>query len=144
MLCKCHRTVLYNVYFTAFCLGAVFFPDTVYIKISAWRDIVLAADARNAGCASETTRLIPKPPSLNGRLAWILCLSDKSQMVVRWTATLNNTSKRWREGREMDGEQRRRWRTWGVVDGNAVEINRWQLRLHWNRFHLWRLLLPRH
>jgi len=30
----------------------------------AWRDWVLAAEARKAGSASEATRLTPSPPSL--------------------------------------------------------------------------------
>jgi len=40
-------------------------------------DRVLAAEATKAGSASEETRLIPRPPSLTGRLArihWLLLL----------------------------------------------------------------------
>jgi len=33
MLFKCHWIVLYTVHFTAFCLGGLFFPDTVYYKM---------------------------------------------------------------------------------------------------------------
>ena len=38
-------------------------------RIKAWRDKVLAADARKAGSASDATRLTPRPPSLTGKEA---------------------------------------------------------------------------
>jgi len=39
--------------------------------MSAWIVRVIAAEATKAGSASEDTRLMPRPPSLTGRLAWI-------------------------------------------------------------------------
>jgi len=38
-------------------------------RMSAWRESVLAADAKKAGSASEDTRLSPRPPFFTGRLA---------------------------------------------------------------------------
>jgi len=38
-------------------------------RMSAWRESVLAVDAKKAGSASEDTRLTPRPPSFTGRLA---------------------------------------------------------------------------
>jgi len=36
-------------------------------RIKTWRDMVLAADARKAGNASNTQRLNPRPSSLTGK-----------------------------------------------------------------------------
>jgi len=38
-------------------------------RMSAWRESVLAADAKKAGIASEDTGLTPRSPSFTGRLA---------------------------------------------------------------------------
>ena len=40
------------------------------VKMSAWIVRVIATEATKADSASEDTRLMPRPPSLTGRLAW--------------------------------------------------------------------------
>jgi len=60
--------------------------------MSAWRS-VLAADAKKAGIASEDTCLTLSPPSSTGRLACSHWTSDKFELVVRCTESLNNESK---------------------------------------------------
>jgi len=93
--------------------------------MSAWRESVLAAEAKKAGIASEDTRLTPRPPSLIGRLAWSHCVSE---LVIRWTAFFNNESKLWREGWDMDGEQRNMWRTFGALKEDLSRISAsWEL-----------------
>ena len=57
-------------------------PSTVFSR--AWIVRVLAAEATKAGSASEDTRLMPRPPSLTSRLAWIHWLSERSQLVMRF------------------------------------------------------------
>jgi len=42
---------------------------------------VLAADAKKAESASEATRLIPRPPSLIGRLAWIHWVAESYYLL---------------------------------------------------------------
>ena len=53
------------------------------VRINAWRDKVLAADARKAGSASDATRLSPRPPSLTGKEAWSHWLSEASRNCWR-------------------------------------------------------------
>ena len=91
-------------------------------RMPSWRWSVLAADAKNAGIARELTRLTPKPPSFTARLAWSHWVSDKSKLVMRWTAILNSESKRWRDGCHLEGEQCRRWRTLGALKDNLRRI----------------------
>jgi len=97
-------------------------------KMPAWRESVLAADAEKAGSASDATRLTPRPPSLTGRLAWSHWVSDKSELVMRWTALFSSESKLSRDGWDTDGEQRRRWRTFGALKEDLSRISAsWEL-----------------
>ena len=41
-----------------------------------------ATDARKAGNESDTTRRIPRPPALTGRLAWVHWGSETARLVI--------------------------------------------------------------
>ena len=100
------------------------------VRISTWREGVLAAEARKAGSASEDTCLTPRPPSLTGRLACSHCISERSELVMPWTADLSSESKwAWAE-RETDGEQCRRCRTFGVLNDVLSISASWEPSSH--------------
>ena len=57
-------------------------------------EMVPAADAKKARSgASEATRLIPRPPSLIGRLACDHCVSVRSKFVIQLIADCSKSSK---------------------------------------------------
>ena len=58
-----------------------------------WKSRVLAAEAKKADGASETTLRIPRPPSLIGRLAWVQLHADSALLVILHKADLRSESK---------------------------------------------------
>ena len=51
-------------------------------RMRSWRSDVLAAEAKKAKSDSEDARLIPKPPSRIGRLAWSHWKSLRKEFVI--------------------------------------------------------------
>ena len=68
--------------------------DTVLLrKMRLWRSRVLAAEAKKANGASETTLRIPRPPSLISRLAWVQLCADSALLVILHKTDLRSESK---------------------------------------------------
>ena len=72
---------------------------------------MLAAEAKKADGASETTLRIPRPPSLIGRLAWIQLCADSALLVILHKADLRSESKVDRAGLFQHGADRSVCRT---------------------------------
>ena len=50
-------------------------------------------------------------------------MSDRSELVMLWTADLSSKSNWSSAGCETDGEQRRRWRTFGALNDDLRRVN---------------------
>ena len=84
------------------------------VRIKAWRDKVLAADARKARSASDALRLTLRPPSLTVKEARNYWLSESLELVIWHTADLNWLSNISSAGWSLDRKHRNRCRTLGA------------------------------
>src|SRR5271163_4971260 len=95
-------------------------------KMRFWRPRELAAEARKADGASETTLRIPRPPSLMGRLACIQLGSDNVLLVILHRADLRSESKMSRAGLFQQGADRKVCKIFG-----ALSDERRMIRASW-------------
>jgi len=84
-------------------------------EMDYWRDRVLTAKVKKAGSASEATLMTSRPPSLTVTVAWIHCVSVKSELVMRFNVDRTRVSKTTRSSWSADGEQRSRCWTHGAL-----------------------------
>src|SRR6218665_3236022 len=73
----------------------------------AWSELVLAADARKAGNASEVTERMPSPPLLMGSEAWIHASSVRGRLRIMLWPDLNSASYCVSSGWSAQEQQRR-------------------------------------
>jgi len=58
------------------------FVEAAFPSMMAWSELVLAADARKAGSASEVTEWMPSPPLLMGSEDWIHGSSVRGRLRI--------------------------------------------------------------
>ena len=84
-------------------------------KICDWKSEELAAEAKNAGRASERNWRISRPPCLIDKLACNHCVSDRLVLVMRLSDDLKCPSNKSRVGLSTDGSHRKRCWTLGAL-----------------------------
>jgi len=105
-------------------------------KMDFWSDKVLITEAKKAGSASEATLLTPRPPSLIVRVAWIHCVSVKSELVMRFNVDRTWVSKTTRASWSTDGEQRSRcWTRGALKDARRSKRASWLLRAYQTHYY---------
>jgi len=99
-----------------------------FVQDVVWEGKCACSWCQEAGSASEDTLLIPRQPSLTGRLACVHWMSVRSQLVMRWIACLKSASNFVKEVWEADGEHRSSCSTLGALKDDLRRIRAsWEL-----------------